>query len=67
MMEVFPMNRVIEQASCPHCGRVGIILADMEIDDSGEQAYKILTWHCKRCGAANAERRLLEGCENEEL
>ena len=69
MMEV-SMNRVMEQGSCSHCGRSGIILADMEIDDSGEQAYKILLWHCKRCGAANSERRSLvetKVLENEEL
>jgi len=58
------MNRVIDQASCPHCGRAGIILADMEIVEQEDGVYKNLTWHCKRCGAANAERRPLEEVEN---
>lgn len=61
------MNRVIEQASCPHCGRTGIVLADMELENEGGRTVKVLLWHCKRCGAANAERRLLKGCVNEEL
>lgn len=59
------MSKIVDQASCPHCGRTGIILADCEIESSGDRTYKVLSWNCKRCGAANAERRPLEGVENE--